>query len=76
MKKDIFSILRSDEYEVQANERLTKVSALREKFGYYFFNSYPEAIEKFDELMQDEVPEPYRTLAEEEIKRKEKVFRF
>jgi len=66
-------LIRSGEFEKMMNERLPKVLALREKLGYYIVGDYPESMEKFEELMQDEVPEPYKTLAENEKIRKEKM---
>ncbi|MEG1482937.1 MAG: hypothetical protein RSA57_03960 [Cetobacterium sp.] len=74
MGKDIFELLRTEEGRKEfiriREDRLPKILALREKFGYYIVSDYPESVERFEELMQDEVPEPYRTLAEKEKIRK------
>ncbi|MEG1482934.1 MAG: hypothetical protein RSA57_03945 [Cetobacterium sp.] len=52
---------------------MPKILALREKFGYYILDDYPSAIEEFEKLMQDEVQEPYKTLAENERIRRDNM---
>lgn len=66
---DLYEKLRNGSYEKDINERLPKVLALQKKYGTYILDLYPEALERFEELMLDEVPEPYRTLEKENSKR-------
>ncbi|MEG1482936.1 MAG: hypothetical protein RSA57_03955 [Cetobacterium sp.] len=77
MKKGICELLKTEEgrneFDRIGKDRLPKILALREKFGYYIVSDYPESIERFEALMQDEVPEPYRTLAEKEKIRRENM---
>ncbi len=53
------------EYREMIETSLPKILALREKYGYYVLENYPEALDRYDELMQEDVPEPFKSLAEE-----------
>lgn len=53
------------EFKRLLDDRIPKIEALRKKFGYYMLEDYPEALERFEELMNDDIPEPFKTIAKE-----------
>lgn len=68
--EDVLSLMNTEEgrreFKRLLDERIPKIEALREKFGYYILSDYPEALDRFDELMKDDIPEPFKTIAKEE----------
>lgn len=67
MDNDILKMMDTEEgrreFKKMLDERMPKVEALRKKFGYYILSEYPEALERYEELMKDDIPEPFKTLA-------------
>lgn len=69
--QDILSLMNTEEgrreFKRLLDERIPKIEALREKFGYYILEEHPEALERFEELMKDDIPEPFNTIAKERL---------
>lgn len=67
--EDVLSLMNTEEgrreFKRLLDERIPKIEALREKFGYYILEDYPEALERFEELMKDDIPEPFKTISKE-----------
>lgn len=76
MVKDIFELMSEEDgvaqFERITQERLPKVLALRKKFGHYIVQDHPEAMDMFDLLMKDDIPEPFASIEKEFKKFKEK----